>query len=503
MASKGCAPCGGYELALGESFGGGHPVAPTRARLWTAAGVLLHRAAASDRSVEHPPSVSLRRHSRVGPQGTRAEHEVLLTQRKPTSNLTLDTMAHTCVLVETSDEDPILGVAALVAGLIGDTAGKLSKECAALSEAGKFVDVVSAIMAHGAKLFEAASEKEVESSVLIIGGLAQRLAPAEAAKCVDKLVAAALASQDRASMRATALFQLYNMVTDHAARLAILGKIIAFVRQAKLMELVAPLASHVEDNYKAWSLDPAAERAMLNDITVLLTETMSGSEMNETAAKRFLDLQIKYLNTYKAGDKLDAAGEEVAKAAVASFVRSNDMVSKCDLLGYPAIQALKGTKSAPVLQLLETMLTGNGVGDFAAFAKSNSALFKTLSIDEAECAKKAKLFALCALAEKTTDASSNGELTYSQVAAALQCGEDEVEGWIVQAIGARLVEAKMDQVRSVAVVTRVTHRVFADKQWKELKANIENWRENLAGVREAVAKSVESSSVGSKEVAAH
>jgi translation initiation factor 3 subunit M len=124
-------------------------------------------------------------------------------------------------------------------------------------------------------------------------------------------------------------------------------------------------------------------------------------------------------------------------------------------------------------------------------------------LDEAECAGKMKLLALCALAEKSTEPAAGGEVTYAQVAAALQCGEDEVEGWIVRAIGARLVEAKMDQVRGAAVVTRVTHRVFGQAQWTELKQNIENWRDNMAGVREAVAKSVESSAVGLKEVAAH
>ena len=217
------------------------------------------------------------------------------------------TVGPTCVLVETGDEDPIIGVAQLVSGLIGDTGGKLAKECGALLEAGKFTDVVSKIMANGSKLFAEAPEKDLEASVLIIGGLAQRLAPGDAAKCVDQLVAAALASTDRASVRATVLFQLYNMVTDAPARLAILNKTLAFVRSARLAELVAPLARHVEDNYASWNLDAAATRAMLHDIFSMLSETSGSSDPNDAAAKRVLDLQLKYLATYKAGDKLDAA----------------------------------------------------------------------------------------------------------------------------------------------------------------------------------------------------
>jgi translation initiation factor 3 subunit M len=72
-------------------------------------------------------------------------------------------------------------------------------------------------------------------------------------------------------------------------------------------------------------------------------------------------------------------------------------------------------------------------------------------------------------------------------------------------VGARLVEAKMDQVRGVAVVTRVTHRVFGPQQWNALRANIDSWRENMAGVRQAVARSAESAGAAAslKEVAAH
>ena len=66
----------------------------------------------------------------------------------------------------------------------------------------------------------------------------------------------------------------------------------------------------------------------------------------------------------------------------------------------------------------------------------------------------------------------------------------EVEGWIVRAIGG-LVEAKMDQVRGVAVVTRVNHRVFGDVQWKELKTKLASWRENLEAVANMTAPQIE------------
>ena len=233
------------------------------------------------------------------------------------------------------EEDPIISVAQLVAGLIGDADGKVVKECESLLEAGKFTEVVSKIMAHGGKLFADAPEKDLEAAVLIIGGLAQRLSPADAAKCVDQLVAAALAGTDRGSLRAATLFQLYNMTTDAKARFPILKKILAYVREAKLAELVAPISHHVEDNYKSWNLDAAETRAVLSEVFTMLAETSSNPDPNSTEAKRILDLQLQFLSTFAAGDKLDAKGEEVAKAVVTAFVKATDMTFRCDLLGSP------------------------------------------------------------------------------------------------------------------------------------------------------------------------
>ena len=392
----------------------------------------------------------------------------------------------TCVLVETGEEEPVVSVAKLVSSLIGDSSDKLTADCGALLEAGKFVDAMSKVMAHSAKLFADASDKDLEAAVLILGGTAQRLPASDAAACLENLVSEALASTERGVMRATLLFQLYNMQADTTARFATLTKILAYVKQAKLGALVEPLARHVEENYTTWNLDVKATRALLRDIFTMLSETHGAVDPNAAAATRVLELRLKYLKTFAAGEALDAAGEEVATAAVVSFVQAKDMMFRCDIVGLPAVQALKGTKSAPVLELLTTLLTASGIDAFAAFAKKNGALFKQLGLDEAECAGKMKLLALCGLAESAV----GGQVTYAQVASALSCEEGEVEGWIVRAIGARLIEAKMDQVHGVAVVTRVTHRVFGEQQWKDLAASVESWRENLVGVGQAVAKSV-------------
>lgn len=64
-----------------------------------------------------------------------------------------------------------------------------------------------------------------------------------------------------------------------------------------------------------------------------------------------------------------------------------------------------------------------------------------------------------------------------------QCDKEEVEQWVVRAIGAKLLEAKLDQVRRVVVVTRSTHRIFGKQQWQDLKQRLTQWSENITSVR--------------------
>ena len=63
-----------------------------------------------------------------------------------------------------------------------------------------------------------------------------------------------------------------------------------------------------------------------------------------------------------------------------------------------------------------------------------------------ECVRKMRLLSLCTLA------SSKAEMKYSEIAACMQIGEAEVEAWVIKAITAKLLDAKMDQINKTVVV---------------------------------------------------
>jgi translation initiation factor 3 subunit M len=74
---------------------------------------------------------------------------------------------------------------------------------------------------------------------------------------------------------------------------------------------------------------------------------------------------------------------------------------------------------------------------------------KCAGVKKDECVRKIRLLSLCTLA------SSKPEMKYSEIAACMQINEGEVESWIIKAITAKLLDAKMDQISKTVVVKYV------------------------------------------------
>ena len=59
---------------------------------------------------------------------------------------------------------------------------------------------------------------------------------------------------------------------------------------------------------------------------------------------------------------------------------------------------------------------------------------------------------------------------------ALGVGEGDVEAWVVRAIGKKLLEARIDQMRRTVAVTKCAQRYFSTAQWRALLAQLGAWK---------------------------
>ena len=65
------------------------------------------------------------------------------------------------------------------------------------------------------------------------------------------------------------------------------------------------------------------------------------------------------------------------------------------------------------------------------------------------------------------------------LATALEVSEDDVEAWVVKAIEAQLLDAKMDQMRRMVIVTFAAQRAYTMEQWKAMHAKLGAWTTNV------------------------
>ncbi len=121
--------------------------------------------------------------------------------------------------------------------------------------------------------------------------------------------------------------------------------------------------------------------------------------------------------------------------------------------------------------------------DYLAFHKDAADVLAAQKLSHDDCMAKMRLMSLAALGNE----SASGNLPYALIRETLQVPAEEVERWVVKAIGAKVLEAKMDQVREVVLITRCLHRVFSTQQWVDLRAKLRAWRDNVASVSATVA----------------
>lgn len=103
-----------------------------------------------------------------------------------------------------------------------------------------------------------------------------------------------------------------------------------------------------------------------------------------------------------------------------------------------------------------------------------------LGLTHDECLRKQRVLALAGLA------SGKEEVTYDAVAQALGVDEGDVESWVIEAVGAGVMDARLDQTRRIVLIHHVTLRTFTKEHWQQMSTRLALWKDNLASLLEVV-----------------
>jgi len=315
------------------------------------------------------------------------------------------------------------------------------------------------------------TEKDIEAFYYVVISLVRRELDRESSqKQISKLVGllANKGSQDKPLLRLKILNSVYNLLDPNSIeRYEVFAAILQFSRVTHHSDLLIPQFKDIDKRINEWGINTKQRR----DLYKLIRDVLKDSKKSIEAHK----FTTKYLSTFQGGlDNEQAAATEEAIGAILEAVRLPELYQFDELLELFPVKNLEQA-SPRAFQLLK-IFVGDTTDSFTKFAAApeNAEFLRSHALDVSELTNKMRLLSLA-----TLGAAAANEIPYSLVAKTLLIDESEVELWVVNAISESILDARLDQLRRVVVITRSLQRVFTKPQWKQLSESLTSWQNNV------------------------
>ncbi|KAF9195131.1 hypothetical protein BGZ51_004558 [Haplosporangium sp. Z 767] len=372
------------------------------------------------------------------------------------------------IFIDAPVQDQVVELATYISSLRGDEEQALVKEVVPLVEAEKIADATKVLLRESKALLEA-PEKEFESAHNLLVAIV--LIDADKAAVEQILKTLILEPTQKSAIKFKVLSNIFNTLPANSPlRLSVFTAIVDLAVASDDMDLVLPQLQYVPSWISEWGVGADAERALLLTLSDRLKE--SGNQYQS------LEFLLKLLTSFNGSSELDAQKANATRAIVESLALP-EVLNFENLLKIDAIQHLKSEK---VYELLSVFMSGN-VQDYRTLVAKHAGLIKELGLDEEETLRKIRLLSLASLGSENLAR----ELSYQEIAKALEVEESEVELWVIDVIRAGLVEAKLNQVSKVVIINRSIYRTFGTAQWQQLSQRLNGWKSSLAEILQVVA----------------
>ena len=383
-------------------------------------------------------------------------------------------------MVEVSDEDLCLVLARAI-GAVDPGKESLEKECESLASAGKTIEVISALIGAATETFVKKAEAgDAESGMSILAHTIAKLPQKNCDDLASKFVTAATsastsegASDETVEMTLAILARAYNAFPPSSkARFDTLVSTLEFAAKTKkTATLCATLKGKTDAIKKEFALEGEALRTFLYAL----------SNVHTKAGKDSYGVLTAYLTSYGPGEiTSDARAPEIARRALTELVITPDLF-KCDFWSYA--KDLAGVKSFAKVADLLSIVVGCDVKRAKSFCASGASTLSDLGVTEAAVVEKVQILAL---AKKGAEAQTKmeNEIPYGEIQSSLDIAAEEVEPFLIKAIGLKILEGRMDQLHQVFKVQKTAHQVFGNQEWGTLKEKLGAMGANLADVQE-------------------
>eukprot|EP00877_Chromochloris_zofingiensis_P013134 jgi/Chrzof1/8074/UNPLg00119.t1 len=396
-------------------------------------------------------------------------------------------------LVETFEEDSYIAVAQHVANLLNrdqpktalaETPGsKFLADCENLAHENKVDELVHRFAAQVDTIYSRCSDKDAEACLSVIIHLVPRV-DTDRVSSVARKLASAIADKPEAhgDAKLSALLTLYAACPTPQSKYMVLLAAIEFAKTHKSLAtaIMPAVKGKAEDWQRQWNLsDPIAR-----DLFLALASLMKVVG-DRASIKEYLKLLTSAMAIINANDAADLTRvKPMAIQAIQEFIRSPD-IFQCDFWELPAVQQLsKDPQHAPLLQLLELMLAGDLAGFRSVLGSSPAEVLDSIGVNQDAAIDKVRLMSLLVLGSK----ASGTPVSFQEIQQALDIPENQIQPWVIRAIGHKLLEGKIDQVAQSVTITRCHNRTFSSKEWQGLGQQLRSWKEALGGMSAMISK---------------
>jgi translation initiation factor 3 subunit M len=223
------------------------------------------------------------------------------------------------------------------------------------------------------------------------------------------------------------LIHLLNSLETHdESHFAIFLKALHYAQKTKQSLPLDQYLLSIDQLFDNWKISKTDERR--RQVYLLFASILKESGKHKEA-------YAIYRNYLHSLDKVDETTLSNTTDAVKEAIRVAYQFD--DLLQIPAVAQLEKTNSK--LYSLLKILSSGGYDEYKHFANSNDIEQITNSTAN-ELESKMRLLTLCSLCLGAT------ELSYATIAQELQIEEQSVEKWVIKAVAANLIDARLNQL---------------------------------------------------------
>lgn len=348
-------------------------------------------------------------------------------------------------------------------------------ECVALEGKGELEKLSAALRAKLTALFAETDEAALKSAYAIYFQLLVQweLLAANVEGLADELSSS---PDERPALRRVLLVSLYALVQQFGLtelRFVVLVRLIKFASASHQMDEVfgkkEGRVAAMERWTREWELGDEQKKELWGNFF----------DAHADDAHSVYSYALKYLSLFDGPElKHNAFLRKRLVDSVLLTLRSPSLFQCDELAQLPVVAQLEHDAEYKLLFRLVSIVARQTFEEYTMFQSSaeGSAFMAKHELDHGACSKKMRLLTLVSLGQ------NEKELPYASIAEALKVEGAQVESWVMQAIGAGLIGAKMDQVAQCVYISVTVEREFAVQQWKRLHTSLGDWRDSIRGL---------------------